>query len=87
LGARNLPPCPCDVLFEPDRRQALFDPKKFDDIGVSLAFLSMAEFKYDAGPFEFVPHLSIIDVLMWNSPEAVRNAIKMCALIDPARVG
>jgi hypothetical protein len=67
--------------------KALFDPNKFDDFGVSLAFLSMAEFKYDAGPFEFVPHLSIIDVLMWNSPEAVRNAIKMCAFIDAARVG
>jgi hypothetical protein len=42
----------------------------------------MAEFKYDTGPFEFIPHLSIIDVLMWNSPETVRNAIKMCASIE-----
>ena len=66
--------------------KALFDPKKFDDIGVLLAFLSMAEFKYDTEPFEFIPHLSIIDVLMWNSPETVRNAIKMCASIEQARV-
>jgi hypothetical protein len=68
--------------LNPISGKALFDPKKFDDIGVSLAFLSMAEFKYDTQPFEFIPHLSIIDVLMWNSPETVRNAITMCASIE-----
>jgi hypothetical protein len=67
--------------------KALFDSKKFDDIGVSLAFLSMAEFRYDTNPFEFIPHLSIIDVLMWNSPESVRRAIETCASIEQARVG
>jgi hypothetical protein len=61
--------------------KALFDPRKFDDIGVSLAFLSMAEFSYDTNSYEFIPHLSIIDVLMWNSPETVRSAIKACASI------
>jgi hypothetical protein len=65
--------------------KALFDPRKFDDIGVSLAFLSMAEFRYDTSPFEFVPHLSIIDVLMWNSPETVGSAITMCTSIDQAQ--
>ena len=67
--------------------KALFDAKKFHDIGVSLAFLSMAEFRYDTEPFEFIQDLSIIDVLMWNSPETVRNAIKMCASVDQAPVG
>lgn len=73
--------------LNPISGKALFDRKKFNEIGVSLAFLSMAEFKYDTGPFKFIAHLSIIDVLMWNSPETVRNAIKMCASIDPAVVG
>ena len=68
--------------LNPISGKALFDPKKFADIGVSLAFLSMAEFKYDAEPFEFIPDLSIIDVMMWNSPETVRNAIKTCASIE-----
>jgi hypothetical protein len=67
--------------------KALFDPKKFEDIGVSLGFLSMAEFKYDTKPLQFVPDLSIIDVLMWNSLETVRGAIKMYASIDQAPVG
>ena len=67
--------------------KALFNPKKFGDVGVSLAFLSMTEFKYSTGPLEFVPHLSIIDVLMWNSPETVRNAIDTCASIEEAPVG
>jgi hypothetical protein len=71
--------------LNPISGKALFDPQKFEDIGVSLAFLSMAEFKYDAEPFEFIPHLSIIDVLMWNSPETVRNAIKICASIERFR--
>jgi hypothetical protein len=66
--------------------KALFHPRKFDDLGVSLAFLSMAEFRYDTKPFEFIPNLSIIDVLMWNSPETVRGAIKMCASIDQERM-
>ena len=73
--------------LNPINGKTLFDLKKFDDIGVSLVFLSMAEFRYETKPFEFIPHLSIIDVLMWNSPESIRNAIKMCASIDHARVG
>lgn len=67
--------------LNPISGKALFDPKKFHDIGVALAFLSMAEFRYDTKPFEFIPHLSIIDVLMWNSPETVRSALKTCASI------
>lgn len=87
MGAGDWAPEICRLAgatsyLNPISGKALFDGKKFEEIGVSLAFLSMAEFKYDTGPFEFIPHLSIIDVLMWNSPETVRNAIKMCASIE-----
>ena len=71
--------------LNPAGGKSLFDLRDFHDKGISASFLSMSEFKYKTGPFEFVPDLSIIDVLMWNSPEAVRSAIKSCAAIEEAR--
>ncbi|MCU0857992.1 MAG: WbqC family protein [Pontiellaceae bacterium] len=50
----------------------LFDAAKFAAHGIALFIQSYTHMTYPCGPFRFEPGLSIIDVMMWNSPEAIR---------------
>jgi len=50
----------------------LFDPAKYAAHGIALFIHSYAHMPYSCGPFQFEPGLSIVDVMMWNSPEAIR---------------
>ena len=59
--------------------RALFKTEDFERRGVRLEFLKTEDFVYETGPFAFIPNLSIIDVLMWNSPDAVRKALTTVA--------
>ncbi|HLI60165.1 MAG TPA: WbqC family protein [Solirubrobacteraceae bacterium] len=61
--------------LNPAGGRQLFDPADFERVGVELCFSEMDPFVYDTGPFTFEPNLSILDVLMWNSPAAVRDAL------------
>jgi WbqC-like protein family len=54
---------------------SLFDPARFAQSGVALQFLRAPDFKYDTAHYAFEPGLSILDVMMWNRPEAIREAI------------
>ena len=60
-----------DYVNLPNGR-GLFDPAEFAARGVSLRFTHLIDFKYSCRPYAFVDHLSIVDVLMWNSPEVVK---------------
>ena len=55
----------------------LYDRKEFEDNGISLHFLKTDEnLQYKQFPnMEFVPNLSIIDVLMFNSVEEVNKML------------
>ena len=50
----------------------LFDRQKYERAGIKLTIRSMHTFEYTCGAREFLPNLSIIDVLMWNKPEVVK---------------
>jgi len=50
----------------------LFDRSKFEAAGIVLTIQEPVDFVYTCGGYEYEPNLSIVDVLMWNSPEAVR---------------
>jgi hypothetical protein len=52
--------------------RALFRPEEFARRGIRLGFTGIPHFAYDCKPYVYEPHLSILDVLMWNSPEEVR---------------
>ena len=52
---------------------ALYDPARFAAHGIRLEIRKMVDFRYDCGPYEFVPNLSIVDVLMWNDRARVRG--------------
>ena len=53
----------------------LYDKTSFAKCGVELTFLKSHARPYTQYSNEFVPHLSIIDALMFNSPDAVLNMI------------
>jgi len=52
----------------------LFDSKHFAQLGIELCFARFGEFEYATPGYEYIPGLSILDVLMWNDPMTVRKA-------------
>jgi len=81
LGAGQWAPWICDKLsadayVNPVGGRELFDPQDFAKVGVSLKFLDFAAFVYDTSPYSFEKDLSILDVLMWNSPKAAMDALR-----------
>lgn len=69
-----------DRYVNPLGGRALFDGARYATRGVQLEFLQIPSFSYASDPWEPVPDLSIIDVLMWNEPARVRQF-----LMDSAR--
>lgn len=71
----------CNMLgatryVNPAGGQELFDPEAFTRRGISLHFAKTKEFVYDTTPYQYEPNLSILDVLMWNSPTVVADAVR-----------
>lgn len=59
------------TYINPPGGRELFDPHAFAARGISLEFTDLLDYRYDTPPYDFVQRLSIIDVLMWNAPDAV----------------
>lgn len=59
----------------------LYSPKEFSDSGIELLFLKMGDVGYKQYSNIFVPNLSIIDVLMFNSCEEVRYMLDDFSLV------
>jgi hypothetical protein len=81
MNAGAWAPFICEALgasgyVNPAGGRALFDPSQFARIGVQLSFAEVAEFAYEPGPYRYEPHLSILDVLLWNEPERVAAALR-----------
>lgn len=62
----------------------IFKPEEFKAAGIQLSFCEVPPMHYTCpAPYQFIPSLSIIDVLMWNSPEEVLNFLQNnCRIID-----
>ncbi|MBV9523971.1 MAG: WbqC family protein [Alphaproteobacteria bacterium] len=89
-GAGGWAPFLCERLgatsyVNPAGGQALFAAADFTARGIALFFAETALFPYETAPFAFEPGLSILDVLMWNSPERVAAAIRDGTRLMPAR--
>jgi len=59
----------------------LYDFKEFRDNGIELAFLKTDDITYPQFGREFVPNLSIIDVMMFNSVPEVQDLLNRYTLI------
>jgi hypothetical protein len=65
-----------DVYINSVGGRELFDPSDFAREHISLRFLDFEPFVYDTPGYIFENSLSILDVLMWNSPDAIVEAIR-----------
>lgn len=61
--------------------QELYDKEIFNNNEIKLNFIKMKEIKYKQFNNEFVPNLSFIDVLMFNSPEEIKRMLNDYELI------
>ena len=61
--------------------QELYSKEKFVENGLMLNFLNTKEIIYKQFSNEFIPWLSIIDIMMFNSPEAINNMLNQYELI------
>ena len=62
--------------------QELYSFDAFDSKKISLKFLKTDEIAYKQFKNDFCPNLSIIDVLMFNSVEAVKGFLDSYSLIE-----
>ena len=51
----------------------LYSKNNFSNLGIELQFLQAKNVEYTQYKNEFVPWLSIIDVMMFNSKEEIQN--------------
>jgi len=59
----------------------LYSKDKFASEGIKLSFIDTKEIEYAQFGKEFVPNLSIIDVLMFNSPEETKMLLQEYELV------
>ena len=61
--------------------QELYSYEEFKDVDIKLSFLKSNEIKYKQLKDEFVANLSILDVLMFNSINDIKNFLNQYELI------
>lgn len=60
----------------------LYSKKEFLDHEITLSFLKLNELSYYQGTQDFLPNLSIIDPLMWNSIGNLKKMLQSYTLLD-----
>ena len=65
----------CTHYINPIGGINLYSKADFSKLGLTLSFLKMNDIVYPQGKDGFIPFLSIIDVLMWNSSADVRKML------------
>lgn len=61
--------------------QELYNKERFQNENINLNFIKMRDIKYKQIGNNFVPNLSIIDVLMFNNKEKIKEMLKEYDLI------
>ncbi len=67
--------CKADVYINAIGGQEMYDRKMFEENGMDLKFIKTDEIIYSQFQNTFVPHLSIIDVMMFNSQNALKSLL------------
>jgi hypothetical protein len=70
------------LYINPIGGTALYSPEYFRSHGVALRFLRMDDLSYPQFNHPFVPSLSIIDVLMFNSQSETQALLKRFSLVE-----
>jgi len=61
----------------------LYSPEPFAEAGIDLHFLRACPLPYSQFAPEFIPYLSIIDVMMHNNSEAIMNRLTEYCIVEP----
>lgn len=69
-----------DGYINPIGGMDLYDKSDFKENGIELSFLQTGNIKYKQFSGEFIPNLSIIDVMMFNSREECRGLLSNYSL-------
>ncbi len=67
--------------YNPKGGTSFFDRSKYKKAGIDLKFLQIEATPYHQFSNEFIPNLSIIDVMMFNSPEDIKLMLDKFELI------
>jgi hypothetical protein len=70
-----------DMYINPIGGKDIFDRKKFKNASIELKFLESDAIKYKQSRENFVPNLSIIDVMMFNSKEKINEMLNNYQLL------
>ena len=62
-----------DEYVNPVGGMDLFNAEAFEEAGIILTIRETPDLSYDCRNYDFVPKLSIIDVLMWCSPAEIKS--------------
>ncbi len=61
--------------------QELYDKTEFEQQGIKLSFMKMKPVSYQQYKNEFVPNLSMIDILMFNYPQEIKELLNEFELV------
>ena len=61
--------------------EQLYDKNAFSDAGINLSFIQTELINYKQFNNKFIPNLSIIDVIMFNSKEDIKEMLKKYTLV------
>lgn len=75
--------CGAEEYLNPESGRALFDAEVFRRQGVTPLFCTFGELRYPVRGYAYEPHLSILDAMMWNTPEAIKQGIIEQCVITP----
>jgi hypothetical protein len=70
-----------DHYINPIGGTELYFQERFQQVGIKLNFLEINKIVYFQGKGDFIPNLSIVDVLMWNSKEAIKQMLQEYVLV------
>ena len=59
----------------------LYSPEVFESNGIKLKFLKTVNVEYDQNNDKFIPNLSIIDVMMFNSKEETKKLLNSYTIL------
>ena len=90
-GPANLALTLCQAVgahtyINPPGGASLYAPQDFTREGIQLIIQSYTPMIYDCSSYEFIPNLSILDVLMWNSPETIKRYLDILRLRAEASI-
>jgi hypothetical protein len=63
------------AYYNPIGGRDLFRPEDFTQRQIEVGFLQMGDVRYSQGPRPFEPWLSIVDVMMFNTPSQTRDLL------------